>query len=352
MKKVGIKIGRAATCTEMEKLALVTLLVACQQPKSNVASDGDVDSTDADTRDFCNATDPRTVPVAVAPTPEAGEQPYLDVLQAAQHSIEVEIYLMGYGGILDTLKAKAQSGVTVRVIFDLSKQATNQKYYDMLAAAGAQVKWSDPRFTYQHAKLIVVDDSVALVSTGNFSRDYSILNERNFVATDRDAADLADLVALFEADWVGAPLTSMACTRMVISPINSRARILDLIASATSTLTIESMELADYAARDAIKARVQAGVQVRALIADTGFVSSNMYAADFLKSINVPVKWIPHLHTKALVADGARAYLGSVNLSSTSLDKNREVGVIVTDASSIDPMTTTFEKDWTAGTAF
>lgn len=44
--------------------------------------------------------------------------------------------------------------------------------------------------------------------------------------------------------------------------------------------------------------------------------------------------------------------MGSENLSATSLDHNREVGVIVTDASSIVPLTQTFEKDWAAGTDF
>ena len=56
---------------------------------------------------------------------------------------------------------------------------------------------------------------------------------------------------------------------MVISPINSRSDITDLINSATQTLTIESMQFADYKVREAVKARVAAGVQVRALIADT-----------------------------------------------------------------------------------
>ena len=63
-------------------------------------------------------------------------------------------------------------------------------------------------------------------------------------------------------------------------------------------------------------------------------------------------RWIPHLHTKVIVADGALAYLGSENLSGTSLDHNREVGVIVTDPVSIMPLATTFETDWAAGTAF
>jgi phosphatidylserine/phosphatidylglycerophosphate/cardiolipin synthase-like enzyme len=53
-----------------------------------------------------------------------------------------------------------------------------------------------------------------------------------------------------------------------------------------------------------------------------------------------------------IVADGARAYVGSENLSQTSLDHNREVGIVVTDLSSIEPLTTTFEHDWEIGTEF
>src|SRR5262249_58783897 len=131
--------------------------------------------------DFCNATDPRENQVAIAATPEAGEQPYLDALATAQGKIRVEIYEMGYGGILDQLTAKAVAGLTVQVIMDQSEKSVNQKYFDQLTAAGAQVAWSDPKFTYQHAKFFVVDGQVAVISTGNFSKNYSIDLERNFV---------------------------------------------------------------------------------------------------------------------------------------------------------------------------
>jgi phosphatidylserine/phosphatidylglycerophosphate/cardiolipin synthase-like enzyme len=299
--------------------------------------------------DFCNATDPRTVPIEVAATPEAGEAPYTSVLATAQTSIDVEVYLMGYGGILDLLEEKARAGVRVRVILDGGRKDTNQKYYDRLTAAGAEVRWSDPRWSYFHAKFFVVDGRVAVMSTGNYSKTYSIERERNFVATDADPADIADLVTLFEADWNGTAL-EMPCTRMLIAPVNARERILDLIASAESTLDIESMQFADWGVRNAVKARVEAGVQVRALLADPAWIDANAYAATFLKDLGVPVKWLPHLHTKAMIVDGKAAYVGSENFSQTSLDKNREVGVILVEPSSITPMTTTFEKDWAAGT--
>ena len=330
----------------------VLLLAACRAPSPpGAAPDAPAIVPDAPPNIYCNATDPRSPAAEIYATPEAGEQPYIDALMPAQSSIDVMIYEMGYGAILDTLKAKASAGIPVRVLLDQSEKAVNQKYYDQLAAAGAQVKWSDPKFTYQHAKFFVVDHAVASISTGNYSKDYSIDLERNFVATDRDPADVGDLVSLFAADWDGVT-PAMACTRMVVSPINSRSRVIDVIDSATQTLAIESMQFADSAVRAAVAQRIAAGVQVRVMIADVGFVSANAQAATFLKGLGLAPRYIPHLHTKVIVADGARAYVGSENLSQTSLDHNREVGLVVTDLSSIEPLVTTFEHDWNLGTEF
>lgn len=301
--------------------------------------------------DFCNARDPRATPIEIFATPEASEAPYVTALATAQTSIDVSIYLMGYGGILDQLEAKAHAGVQVRVMMDQGKKSTNQKYYDRLLAAGAQVKWSDPTFDYFHNKYFVVDGKVAVISTGNFSKGYSIDLERNFAAVDHDAADLADLSAVFAADWAGTPL-AMSCTRMVISPINARARILDVIDTAQHTLIIESMQFADTGVREAVRRRIQAGVEVRALLADAAWIDANASAATYLKDLGVTVKSIPHLHTKMLVADGEVAYVGSENFSYTSLENNREIGVVLVEASSIAPLVTTFEADWTAGVAF
>lgn len=301
--------------------------------------------------DYCNATDPRTVPVIVDPTPEAGEAPYVDVLATATTSIDVSIYLMGYGGILDQLKAKAAAGVQVRVILDQYKRDTNQQYYDQLVAAGAQVKWSDPAFDYFHNKYFVVDGQAAVISTGNYSAHYSILLERNFAVTDRDPADVHDLAVLFAADWDGTT-PDLDCTRMVVSPVNARERILAVIAGAHSTLDIESMQFADSEVRAAVAERVAAGVTVRALLADANWIDANASAATYLQGLGVPVKWIPHLHTKVLIADGTVAYVGSENFSYTSLHNNREVGVITVEPSSITPLTTTFTADWSSATDF
>jgi phosphatidylserine/phosphatidylglycerophosphate/cardiolipin synthase-like enzyme len=56
-----------------------------------------------------------------------------------------------------------------------------------------------------------------------------------------------------------------------------------------------------------------------------------------------------YIHAKAIIADGERAFVGSQNLSATSLDQNRELGIIVDDPINLARLTRTFEIDFRAG---
>src|SRR2546423_3917478 len=172
----------------------------------------------------CDPLAPRATAPEVSVLPDDGEPPQVDVLMKAQHDIRMMIYEMGQGGILDAIKAKAAAGVQVRVILDQGA-TSNQKYFTDMQAAGIDVRWSDPKFPYMHAKFFVVDGAQAVISTGNYSYRYSITVERNFTAHLTDAQDVGDLVALFDADWDRRD-PDLPCTRLVMSPLNSRARIL------------------------------------------------------------------------------------------------------------------------------
>jgi phosphatidylserine/phosphatidylglycerophosphate/cardiolipin synthase-like enzyme len=301
----------------------------------------------------CNATDPRATPVALWVLPQAGEKPFVDFLASATKSIVVFGYLMGFGGILDTLKAKAQAGVDVRVILDgVTQRDVNDKYRLQLEAAGAKFQWSDPKFSYMHAKSMVVDGREALVTTGNYSRSY-MLKERNYVARITDAQDVSDLAALFDADW-SKKTPDLSCTRLLVSPINAQPRLVALIKSAKTSIDIESMQFSDKAVQDAVFERKAAGVSVRVILAAPGWIETNDGVGDELKKKAIAARWLgtPGVHVKAIVVDGAQAYLGSENISYTSLTKNREVGVIISDTSALTSMHDTFETDWANATNF
>jgi phosphatidylserine/phosphatidylglycerophosphate/cardiolipin synthase-like enzyme len=54
-----------------------------------------------------------------------------------------------------------------------------------------------------------------------------------------------------------------------------------------------------------------------------------------------------YMHGKQVIADAARAFVGSENITSTSLTKNRELGAIFTDAGMIQRLEQTFTTDFT-----
>jgi phosphatidylserine/phosphatidylglycerophosphate/cardiolipin synthase-like enzyme len=301
----------------------------------------------------CNATDPRDSAVVVATQPDDGEASFVDFISHAEKSLRVFAFQMGFGATLDNLVAKATAGVDVRVILDGNAElSVNQKYRTALEAGGAKVEWSDPQFQYMHAKAMVRDDAFALVSTGNYSRTY-ILKERNYTALLTDVSDVADLAAVFDADW-NRTAPDLSCTRLVVSPVNARDRIVALIAGATTSIDIESMQYDDSEVEKAVLARRAAGVAVRVLLAAPSWISANTKAGGDLAAQGVSARWLdsPSVHVKAIVVDGARAYLGSENISYTSLTKNREIGIIHEDAAALGLMQSTFESDWARATSF
>lgn len=300
----------------------------------------------------CTVLVPRDVPLEVAVLPDAGATPFVSVLARAKRTIRVMVYELGTGPILDALEAKARAGVKVQVILDVGKTDVNAKYKTRLEAAGATVLWSDPQFSYMHAKVLIVDEAEAVISTGNYA-DFRMKMERNYAVHDADAADVDALVKLFDADF-GRKAPDLTCTRLLVSPVNAKQRMLDFIASAKTEILVESMQLADTDVRDALAKQKAIGVDVRVILADPSWITANTEAAAFLGNSAIEARQMKVLavHVKAIVVDGKAAYAGSENLSWTSLTKNREVGVIVTEAANAATMQATFEKDWLTATAF
>jgi len=301
----------------------------------------------------CSETDPRTPPAKLIVMPDDGESAFASVLQQATKTIDLMVYDLGTGAILSTLETKAKAGVAVRAILDHSEQPFDQAAFDALTAAGAKCEWSSTQFTYMHAKTFVVDGRTAVVSSGNFDASQMMV-ERNYAAVDSDPQDVAVLESLFDADFA-RKTPNVACTRLLVAPENAEARILALINAAKKSVYVESMEFSDGTWQAAVAAQHKAGLDVKVLLADVGFVSTNTSAYAYLKAQGVPGEYLadPVLHVKSIIVDGERAYLGSENLSYTSLNDNREVGleILASDGEDVARMTSTFTADWAKGTA-
>ena len=57
------------------------------------------------------------------------------------------------------------------------------------------------------------------------------------------------------------------------------------------------------------------------------------------------------MHAKDIIVDHREAFIGSENISTQSLNSNREVGILLADQSAISRLKETFARDWGAATS-
>jgi cardiolipin synthase len=181
-------------------------------------------------------------------------------------------------------------------------------------------------------------------STGRTNRDFGVI--------ETDARDVAEAARIFQADW-DRKQYAPAKSHLLVSPSNARAGILGLIGAAQKTLRIEDEEMYDAAAEDALIAAARRGVDVEVLLPVPSGSDGWADDAAHLASGGVHVRYLgaPYLHAKLIVADGGLAFVGSQNFSPTSLDQNREVGVLIADAAALHLLNDTFGRDWAVGAA-
>ena len=216
----------------------------------------------------------------------------------------------------------------------------------LVAAAGVAVRWADPAFRFTHAKVILIDGARAAIMTLNLTGS-TLRSNRDFAVIVEDPSVVAALTALFASDWERVPPPDFALP-LVISPVNARRELQDLIGSARQSLEVYALSLEDDAIADALAAAARRGVRVRMI---TNPPSGDDGYADERSLVRASGGYIgflasPDVHAKVVIVDGQRAFVGSQNFTATSLDQNREVGIIVANPDVLRRLLRTFEADW------
>jgi phosphatidylserine/phosphatidylglycerophosphate/cardiolipin synthase-like enzyme len=253
------------------------------------------------------------------------------------------------------LAVDAERGVAVRVLLDraYSGKWANSRAAGALAAAGVHVEWA-PSSVIVHQKTVVVDNSAALVMTANLTSRY-YAGTADFIIEDRRSADVAVIVRAFDDDWAGDLVESPyrvpvrgQVGDLVFSP-GSEQVLLGLIASARSSVQTSSEEMASGAVESALEADARRGVDVEVLMTQD---SSWGPALRRLSSAGAHVRLYPYsdralyIHAKLTLVDGKRAYVGSINYSTSSMVYNRELGVITADPAVVGPVAHAFAQWW------
>ena len=285
-------------------------------------------------------------PVTIFVEPQAGDSPVISLLNSAKKSIKLEVYELTDQDVFAALEAAKSRGVLVKVLLEeypLDGETYARKAYLELNEDQIAVRWANEKvFRYTHEKSVDIDNKIAGIFTFNLS--YSAFTEnREFGVIDRNQADAKEIGAIFDADW-SRSTPSIPRSDLVVSPVNARPKITALIDGAHHTLDLYEEEMDDQSIESHLESAAHRGVKVRLITSD----SSDGVSAIRSHGVKVEFMSSPYVHAKAIVADGKRLFVGSENISSESLDENREMGILLSSSSLSKLVETTFQTDWKA----
>jgi phosphatidylserine/phosphatidylglycerophosphate/cardiolipin synthase-like enzyme len=267
--------------------------------------------------------------------PDAGLSPIVRAIQKARRSVDIAIFRTDREEIEKALGAAVQRGVKVRVLVahtNRGGESRLRKLEQRLLEAGATVSRTGDDFARYHGKFLVADDTLHIFGF-NFTR-IDTLKSRSFGVSTRDASAVREARALFDADSTRQPFVPKR-THLVVSPENAREMLSAFVKGARRQLLIYDVNLQDPVFMKLLTQQAAAGVDVRVL-----------GKCKPCKGVDVRPLRSLRLHVRAMVRDGSRAFVGSQSLRRIELDKRREVGVLITNATVARQLRDIFEADW------
>ena len=295
-----------------------------------------------------------TSPVsAVWVEPAAGMGFLQNAVARAAHSVDISMYELADPVLEAELAARAHAGVRVEVLLDADYGGArhNAASFAFLRQHGVAVRWARASRIF-HAKYVLVDASSAFIGSGNLVRaDYS--TTRDFWVRDPSTGDIGAMTATFNADFNHVGNAPRASAGLVWSP-GSTPALVSLIDSSRHSLVLENEEMASGPIESALINAARRGVSVA--LAMTGspswtaplerLVAGGVHVAT-LRSSQI------YIHAKVICADCAssspRVFVGSENFSRTSLDRNRELGVVSSNPQVARAVATQVWRDILAG---
>ena len=269
--------------------------------------------------------------------PDAGIIPIITAIKKAKSRIEIVVFRFDLQEIQRALEAAVARGIHVHALIAHTNQGGEKRLRKLeleLLAAGVTVSRTDDALVRYHGKMMIIDRSFVCLFGFNYTT-LDVNKTRSFGLFIKQQRLVQEAVKLFDADSSRQPYTA-GMDSLVVSPENARASLSKLIKSAQKQLLIYDPKIADGVMIRLLQDRAKAGVEIRVL----GKITK--------RGAGLQVERLPklRLHVRAILKDGRELFLGSQSLRTAELDKRREIGVIVRDATALRAFREVFEADW------
>jgi len=215
----------------------------------------------------------------------------------------------------------------VRVLITPRARGWKEKLKDLTAllrSFGADVRPYETSTMKYHAKYIVADNGPALVTSLNFTRK-CFEETCDFMVFSDDADVVSGLKTLFENDFA-TPAASLPqlTPRLVVAPGDARQRLTGMLSAAATSIRIIDHRVTDPQILGLLAEKQRQGVSLQVLG-------------------NGPMDGLMS-HGRMTLIDGKTAIIGSIHLSSSSLDSRREVAIVIEGPSLVSELYEYFES--------
>jgi phosphatidylserine/phosphatidylglycerophosphate/cardiolipin synthase-like enzyme len=268
--------------------------------------------------------------------PNDGLAPLLKAIRNARKSIDLVVFRFDRIELERALAAAVARGVPVRALIahtNSGGQKRLRKIELTLLEAGVTVSRTADDLPRYHGKMTIIDDTLYVLGFNYTKQD--IEKSRSFGIVTREKRLVREAAALFEADSTRQPYAA-SNDRLVVSPESSRELLSEFLKGAKRQLLIYDERITDSLMLRLLKERADAGVEIRVI----GKATKNVDALATRKLLDM------RLHVRAIIRDGASAFIGSQSLRKLELDARREIGVLLNDARIARRMQAVFEADW------
>ena len=332
--------------------------------------------------------------------PESHGEPVLKMISEAEESIDICIYLLSSPKVISVLCQQAEKGTSVRVLVEgapLGTDITTEiSLLKSLTDAGGEVRVINhpdseaSRFLYVHSKYAVIDSSYVIVTSENWTagnigeygnRGWGAIAESEGLADymgsvfendfSTDWGDVSEFSYLYpnarpysslpasiececELEWYDALVTP------VLSPDDSFVALQELISGADERVYAEQMDLASSLAGRTgdtpiswMNTAASQGADVRFIldISQSDGAAHEQIISEISSSTNVKAVGISGrqefslVHNKGVIVDDS-VWIGSVNWTVNSFQRNRETALIVTSFETADYFAELFLEDF------
>jgi cardiolipin synthase A/B len=287
--------------------------------------------------------------------PDDTAQPILDAVSTARKSLQIRMFLFTDSRLTDAVIATRRRGVKVRVMLNPARrggESENDATKEKLAAAGIEVKDSNPAFDLTHQKSMVVDGATGFVESFNWeTRNLTVT--RDYAVVTANKIEVAEMEAGFESDWARTTFSPGGHSQLIWCPNNGRERIADFIDSAKHSLWLQNERYQDTVIIERLVRAAMRGVRLHILARPPHTLKKDKLVEGvgglrIVHDVGAKVHALKglKLHAKMILADEKRAIVGSINLSPGSFDGRRELAIETDSHHVVKRLNEAAQTDW------